>query len=327
MTIKHSPMRRGIIKALSVPALLAASPRISLASDFPTHPITLICPFGAGGSVDQYMRVLAQAASPHFKQSIVIENKPGAGGALSAALLANAHPNGYTLGMLSGSAFRAPWLEPTIGFSPLTDFTYIIGMTSLEFCAVVQQDSPIKSFADFMAIGKEKPGSIQYAAGDPTTLVPVTMASIQKKYGAGFQHIPFKSGADMATALMGGHIDVVIDSVGTYVPHIQSGKFRLLGALGTSRFKAWPDVPTAVEQGYDVVLSTPLGLAGPKGIPASTLQILHAALRRAMQEPEVSAVLDTLNQPEWYRDPAGFEAYAHASYNEAGIMLKNAGLI
>ncbi|WP_353152162.1 tripartite tricarboxylate transporter substrate binding protein [Pollutimonas bauzanensis] len=327
MTIKHSPARRSALKALGVPALLGLCPPSVRAQGFPSHSITLICPFGAGGSVDQYMRVLSQTASRHFGQSIVIDNKPGAGGALSAAILSKVRPDGYTLGMLSSSAFRAPWLEPKMAFSPLTDFSYIIGMTSLEFCAVVRADSPIKSFAQFMEIGKEKPGSIQYAAGDPTTSVPITMVSIQKKYGVEFQHIPYKSGADMAVALAGGHVDAVIDSVGTYVPYIRSGKLRLLGALGETRFKAWPDVPTAREQGYDVVLSSPLGIAGPAGLPVDIVQRLHDGFRRAMQDPETTAVLDTLNQPEWYRDPAAFEAYAHAAYKESGDLLKNAGLI
>jgi len=327
MTVKYSPYRRRALKAFGAPALLGLYPSITSAQDFPSHTITLICPFGAGGSVDQYMRVLSQTASRRFGQSIVIDNKPGAGGALSAALLSKVRPDGYTLGMLSSSAFRAPWLEPKMAFSPLTDFTYIIGMTSLEFCAVVPANSPIKSFAHFMEIGKKNPGSIQYAAGDPTTSVPITMVSVQKKYGAQFLHIPYKSGADMAVALVGGHVDAVIDSIGTYVPHLRSGKLRLLAALGETRFKAWPDVPTAREQGYDVVLSSPLGIAGPAGLSANIVQHLHNGFRQAMQEPEIAAVLDTLNQPEWYRDPPAFEAYARATYKESGRLLKNAGLI
>lgn len=327
MNNNHSKLRRSVLKALMAPAALSLSPRLATASSFPNQPITLICPFGAGGSVDQYMRVLAQAASKHFGQNILVDNKPGAGGALSAALGAKSRPDGYSLVMLSSSAFRAPWLEPTIGFSPLTDFSYIIGLTSLEFCAVVRTDSPIKSFAHFMEIGKEKPGSIQYAAGDPTTSVPITMVNVEKKYGVKFQHIPYKSGADMAVALVGGHVDAVIDSVGTYVPYIRSGKLRLLAAVGETRFKAWPDVPTAREQGYDISLSAPLGLAGPAGIPADIVQRLHDGFRKAMQEPEVGRILDTLNQPEWYRDPAGFESYSHKAFEESGSLLKNAGLI
>lgn len=319
--------RRTFLKSLAAPALISAYPMSALASTFPERPITLICPFGAGGSVDQYMRVLSKAAARHFKQSIIIENKPGAGGALSTALVSKAKPDGYTLAMLSGSAFRAPWLTPDIGYSPLTDLTYIIGMTSLEFCAVVRKDSPIESFADFMRLGKEKPGQLQYAAGDPTTSVPVSMVSIQKKYGVEFQHIPYKSGSDMAVAIMGGHVDVVIDSIGTYVPHLKSGELRLIGALGEHRFKSWPDVPTAVEQGYDVVLSSPLGLIGPAGITEERVARLHDAFRAAMLEPEVAGILDTLNQPEWHRTPENFKKYGAQAYHDAGQLLKTAGLI
>ncbi|WP_028354049.1 Bug family tripartite tricarboxylate transporter substrate binding protein [Bordetella petrii] len=319
--------RRRALQALGAGAALGLAGRAARAQGFPARPVTLFCPFGAGGSVDQYMRVLSQAAAPHLGQPVIIENKPGAGGNLSASLVARARPDGYTLAMSTGSTFRAPWLEPKIGFSPLDDFTYVIGMTSLEFCAVVRADSPLQSFADFMRAGKERPGQVQYAAGDPTTLVPVTMVPFQEQYGVRFQHIPFKSGADMATALMGGYVDVVMDSVGTYVPYIQSGRLRLLGALGAARFKAWPEVPTATEQGYDLVLSAPMGLLGPKGIPPAIVQALHQAFRRAMAEPDIERVLATLNQPEWYRNPQDFAAYARQTYEASGELLRRAKLI
>lgn len=322
-----SPGRRRVLQVLGASAALGMSSTVVRAQDFPSRPVTLLCPFGAGGSVDQYMRVLSQAAAPHLGQNIIIQNKPGAGGNLSASLTASAQPDGYTLAMSTGSTFRAPWLEPTIGFSPLTDFTYVIGMTSLEFCAVVRADSPLQTLSDFMKIGKAEPDRIQYAAGGPTTLVPVTMLPFQEQYGVSFQHIPFKSGADMATALMGGFVDVVIDSVGTYVPYIQSGKMRLLGALGAVRFAAWPDVPTASEQGYELVLSAPMGLLGPKGIPAPIVDTLHQAFHRAMGEPAISSVLATLNQPEWYRSPEAFAAYARQTYDQSGELLRRAKLI
>lgn len=297
-----------------------------LAQDFPVRPVTLICPFAAGGSVDQYMRALSVAASRHMGgQSVIIDCKPGAGGLYSASLVSKARPDGYTLAMTSGSIFRAPWLEPKAGISPLTDFTYVIGMTSLEFCAVVRADSPLKNFADFMKAGKVK--GMQYAAGDPTTAVPVLMKGIEEKYGGEFQHIPYKSGADMVTALMGGHVGIVLDSVGSYVSHISSGKFRLLAALGTTRFKAWPDVPTAVEQGYEVVVSSPMGLIGPPAMKPATVQGVHDIFRKAMREPEVERMLDLLNQPEWYRNSKDFQSYAQKMYQETGDMLRRAKLI
>ncbi len=323
----HSATRRTFLKSLAAPAIASVCPLSAMASTFPERPITLICPFGAGGSVDQYMRVLSKVASQYFQRGIIVENKPGTGGALSTALVARAKPDGYTLAMLSGSAYRAPWLNPSVGYSPITDLSYVIGMTSLEFCAVVRKDSAIKTFADFMRLGKEKAGHIRYAAGDPTTSVPVSMVSIQKKYGVSFQHIPYKSGSDMAVAIMGGHVDVVIDSIGTYVPYLKRGELRLIAALGEQRFKSWPDVPTALEQGYEVVLSAPLGLAGPAGIPADRIALLHDGFRKAMLDPEIAAVLDTLNQPEWYKNPQEFKTYGNQAYHDAGKLLKTAGII
>jgi tripartite-type tricarboxylate transporter receptor subunit TctC len=324
----NSPLigRRRFLQAAAAGASSLGLGRSPLAQDFPVRPLTLICPFAAGGSVDQYMRALSVAAFKHTGgQPILIDNKPGAGGLYSAGIASRARPDGYTLAMTSGSIFRAPWLEPKAGINPLTDFTYVIGMTSLEFCAVVRADSPFKDFADFMKAGKAK--GMQYAAGDPTTAVPVLMKNVEEKYGGQFQHIPYKSGADMVTALMGGHVPIVLDSVGSYVSNINAGKFRLLAALGTSRFTAWPDVPTAVEQGYDVVVSSPMGLIGPPALKAATVQSLHDIFRQAMREPEVERVLDLLNQPEWYRNSKDFEAYAQKTYQETGDMLRRAKLI
>lgn len=327
MPSRFSARRRRVLAALGAPLAASVLGRQARAADFPSRPIILLCPFGAGGTVDQYMRALSMAATPVFGQNILVENKPGAGGTLSAAVVARARPDGYTLAMTTGSTFRAPWLEPQIGFSPLTDFSYIIGMTSLEFCAVVRADSPFKTFADFMRAGQQRPGQVQYAAGDPTTLVPVSMVDIEARYGAKFQHIPFKSGSDMVTAVMGGHVEVVIDSVGTYVPQIKSGKLRLLAALGESRFAAWPQVPTAREQGFEVVLSAPMGLVGPKGMAPDIVASLHQGFKRAMQAPAVAQVLAVLNQPAWYRDPQDFAAYAREAYESSGEQLRRAKLI
>lgn len=322
-TFRH---RRDFLQAAgTVGASLSFGGKL-FAQDFPVKSMTLICPFAAGGSVDQYMRALSVAASRHMGgQNVIIDNKPGAGGLYSASLVSKARPDGYTLAMTSGSIFRAPWLEPKAGISPLTDFTYVIGMSSLEFCAVVRADSPLKNFGDFMKAGKAK--GMQYAAGDPTTAVPVMMRGVEEKYGGEFQHIPYKSGADMVGALMGGHVGVVLDSVGSYVSHISSGKFRLLAALGTTRFKAWPDTLTAVEQGFEVVVSSPMGLIGPPGMKPATVQNIHDIYRKAMREPEIDRMLDLLNQPEWYRNSKDFENYAQKTYHETGEMLRRAKLI
>jgi len=322
---QHLARRRALL-ALGALGASASLPRIARAAGFPSHPITLLCPFGAGGTVDQYMRALAPQLSNELGQRVIIENKPGAGGALASGMAARARPDGYTLAMTSGSTFRAPWLQPDIGFSPTKDFTYVIGMTSLEFCALARDDSPLHTFADFMKAARAQPG-LQYAAGDPTTLAPIVLKAAEQQYGVRLQHIPFNSGSEMATALLGGHVGVVIDSVGTYVPHIRAGKLRLLAAMGSVRFKAWPEVSTAKEQGYDIELSSPMGMVGPRGIPDATLQTLHGALLRAMRTPQVTAVLDLLNQPEWYRSPAEFDTYARQVYQESGELLRKAGAI
>lgn len=320
--------RRNVLKAAGLPAALSLIGQAGWAQGrFPNRPVTLVCPFGAGGSVDQYMRTFGQALAKHLNTSVVIENKAGAGGTLAASTLSAAPPDGYRMLMLTTSVFRAPWLEPAIKYNPTTDFSYVIGLTSLEFAIAVPADSPIKTFKEFMEIGKSKPDSLTFAAGDPTTTIPLAMGAVERKYGVRVRHIPYKSGAEMITAMLGKQVDSIMDSVGALVPHVNAGKFRLLASLGSQRFKAFPDVPTARESGYELEVNAPLGLAGPKGVPAEIVAVWQDAARKAMQDPEVVKVLDLLNQPEWYRNSADYKAWAKTFYEQTGKDLRAAGLI
>lgn len=296
------------------------------ASVLSDRPIVLICPFAAGGTVDQYLRVIGKVAEGILGRTIVVENKPGAGGALATDYITRMKPDGHTLLFMPGGAFRAPWLQDSVRFDPTRDFTYIIGLTNLAFCLCVRDDSPLVDFEAFIRAGREKPGSIQYAAGSPVTLAPITMASFQRKYGVEYQHIPYNSGVEITSALLGGHVDALMDSVGANVPHINSGRLRLLASLGTERLKPWPNVPTALEQGYSLVLEGPMGLVGPKGMDDALVGELHDAFHEAMQDPEVGKILDAIVQPAWYRDPKAYAEYAAEAYVEAGRMVSAAGL-
>ncbi len=316
--------RRQILKLMDAAGLGKGTH--AWASALSDRPIVLVCPYAAGGTTDQYLRALGRAAEKVLGRTVVIENKPGAGGALATDYITRVAPDGHTLLFLPGGAFRAPWLQASIRFDPTQDFSYIIGLTNLAFCLCVRQDSPLANFEDFIRIGKEKPGSLQYAAGSPVTLAPIAMASFQKKYGAEYQHIPYNSGVEITTALLGGHVDALMDSVGANVPYIDDGQFRLLAALSRERFKPWPEVPTALEQGYDLVLEGPMGLVGPKGMDEGLVSELHQAFHEAMQAPEIGKILDAIVQPAWYRDPAAYTAYAVEAYAEAGRMVKAAGL-
>lgn len=320
-------IRRKILQTLAA-APVACAPAIVRAESLRSRPITLICPFGAGGTFDIYLRTLAKAAQDAFGTPLIVENRAGAGGTRGAIALASrsANDDGHLVAAISTGVFRQPWLQ-SVGYDPIADLSYIIGLFSLEFGIAVREDSPIRSLKQFVETGKTRPGSLTYAAGDPNTTVPPYMTIFEKQTATKFRYIPYKSGSEMVIALLGGQIDAVIDSVGGMTSNLQAKKLRLLATLGDQRLKTWPDVPTAAQQGYDLHISAPIGLAAPRHVPQAIIGQLHDGFRSAMQSPDIQKALVSLGLVEWYRNSEQYSAYARQAYADSGKLLYDAGLI
>ena len=223
--------RYGALLAAMLLGLVAGS---ATAQSFPAKPITLICPWPAGGSTDLHLRKLGEIAAKHLGQPIVIENKPGASGMLGPATMARtARPDGYTISQLAISAYRMPHMQK-VDWDPLTDFSYIIGVAGYTFGVVVKSDSPFKSFGDIITYAKANPGKLSYATPGTGTSLHLAMSEIETKAGVQFLHVPFKGYADGATALMGGHVMVQVDSTG-WARFVDAGSLRLLATLGDKR--------------------------------------------------------------------------------------------
>lgn len=294
--------------------------------DFPNRPVTLICPWPAGGSTDQHLRIVAQLASKHLGQAIIVENKPGAGGTLGAiALASTAKPDGHTISQIPLGVFRFPHMQKT-QFDPRKDFTYIIGLSGYTFGLVVRPDSPWKTLGEFVAAGKAKPGAISYGSTGNGTSPHLLMEDLQLKSGAQFQHVPFKGNAEGMNAFLGSHIDAMSDASG-WGTHVDGGKARLLATFTEQRTKRWPTAPTAKEQGLDIVYPSPYGLAGPKGMDPKVVQILHDAFKKALDDPEHQKTLDKLDQILWYRNSADYSKYALETYESERATLARLGLL
>src|SRR5262249_46348360 len=195
-------MKRLFAAATSALALAACG--AAFAQGFPAKPITLICPWPAGGSTDIYFRKLGEAAARHLGQPLVIENRPGGSGMNGPATMAKtARPDGYTISQLTISAFRMPHMQK-VDWDPVNDFTYIIGLAGYTFGIVVKADSPLKSFDDLIAYARANPGKLSYATPGTGTSLHLAMEEIAAKAGVQFLHVPFKGYADGAIALMGG---------------------------------------------------------------------------------------------------------------------------
>ena len=313
-----------VIRFLAAVAIGIATWSQAAAQDFPNKAVTIICPWPAGGTTDQYFRALGQLAGKYLGQPVVIDNKPGAGGTLGPASLLNAKPDGYTIAQIPISVFRFPHMQKT-AFDPTKDFTYIIGLSGYTFGIIVRPETPWMTFQEFIAAGKAKPGSITYGTPGTGTSPHLLVEDLQQKTGARFQHVPFKGNAEGMNSFLGGHIDAVSDSSG-WGTHVDAGKARLLVTFGEQRTKRWPTVPTAKELGIDLVYPSPFGLAGPKGMDPKVVATLHDAFKKALDDPEHQKILDKLDQVPWYRNTADYTKIALESIEAEKQTVERLGL-
>lgn len=315
-------MFKRIVHGVVLLLALAAGP--ALAQQFPVKPITLICPWPAGGASDLVMRAFAESVGKQLGQTVVVENRPGASGTLGAGALVNARPDGYTLTQLPISVFRLPLMQKT-PFDPLKDITYIINVTGYTFGLVVRADAPWKDLNEFVAYAKANPEKITY--GTPGTGTTPHLAVEQFSLAAGIKltHVPFKGFAEGAQSLLGGHIMAHSDSTG-WAPHVDAGKMRLLATYGSKRTKRWPQVPTLLDAGYNTVSDSPFGFGGPKGMDPKVVKILHDAFRNAMDDPKVVAMLEKFDQPVIYMNGEDYTKFAKKTMEDEKPLIERLGL-
>jgi len=302
--------------------LLAATG--ALAQAFPNKPITLICPWPAGGGTDLHLRKMAQIAGGILGQTVLVENRPGGSGMNGPATMAKtARPDGYTISQLAITAFRMPHMQK-VDWDPLADFTYIIGVSGYTFGIVVKSDSPFKSFQDLIEYAKANPGKLSYGTPGTGTSLHLAMEEIGAKTGVKFLHVPFKGQADSAAALMGGHIMVQVDSTG-WGRQVDAGAFRLLATLGDRRTR-W-NAPTVKELGVDTVSNSPYGFVGPKGMPPQVVRTLHDAFKKAMDDPENLKTLQQLDQLYWYKSSEDYARWAAETLKAERATIERVGLL
>jgi tripartite-type tricarboxylate transporter receptor subunit TctC len=323
MTDRRSVLRAAAATAAS--AVSAAMPGIARAQAFPSRPIRLICPWTAGGTTDIVMRSWAEAASKVLGQQVLIENKAGAGGTLSAVELANsAKPDGYTIAQLPHSVFRIPHMQK-VQFDTTKDFTWIVCLTGYTFGMVVRADSPIKDIKDLVAFAKSKPGQFTYGSPGVGTSPHLAVEEFAAKAGIQLQHVPFKGVADGLQALIGGHTMGHSDSTG-WGPQVESGRLRLLATYGSKRTKRWPNIPTLNELGFETVSDSPFGVCGPKGMDPAIVKTLHDAFKKILDDPLVVQTLDKYDQPVIYMDTAQYTKFAQDTFAAEKATIERLGM-
>ncbi|MBU6194076.1 MAG: tripartite tricarboxylate transporter substrate binding protein [Burkholderiales bacterium] len=316
--------RRVLVQAVAASLLGPLSAAVRAQGAWPSQAIKLMIAFPAGGPTDITMRVLAENASRLLGQTVVVENRPGAGGTLPAQQMQQSRPDGHTLAQVPLGVFRMPYTQK-MSWDPLKDLSYIIGVTGYAFGLVVPTDSPIKTWADFVAYAKANPGRLSYGSTGVLTSPHLTMEDIAQRVGVELNHIPFKGSADLMQAILGGQIMAAADSTG-FAPHVASGRLRVLNTWGAQRLPKFPDVPTLTELGIPLVQASPYGLAGPKGMDPALVQRIHDVFKQAMEQPSHVEVLARYDQALMHMNPQQYLRFAEETFRREKALVEKLGL-
>ncbi|MDM0108519.1 tripartite tricarboxylate transporter substrate binding protein [Variovorax sp. J22R24] len=322
-TSPGSSRRAVLAGAVGAAALSALRP--AGAQSFPSRPVTLICPWPAGGSTDRHMRALAELAGKNLGQSVIVENRPGGGGTTGPGTMAlTAKPDGYTISQYPMGMLRVPHMQK-MQWHPLKDFTFILGVSGYTFGLTVRADSPFRTFNDYIEAARKDPGKVDYGSTGIGSSPHLLMEEVAINAKVSLNHISFKGNADLQQALLGGHVMAQSDASG-WGKLVDDGQMRLLVTFGDKRTKRWPNVPTAQELGYGVVSTSPYGLAAPKGMDPVVARTLHDAFKKAMEDPRHVELLDQLDQDAWYRSGDDYAKWARDTHAKDKLLIERLGL-
>jgi tripartite-type tricarboxylate transporter receptor subunit TctC len=317
----------GFLRSVMLVALVGLASRPALSQDYPTRPIKLLVGFAAGGATDTTFRKLGELAAKDLGQPIIIENRPGAGATLAPSTMAKADdPDGYTISAATAGLLRYPYMQK-VDWDPLKDFTWIAGLGGYTFVLAVNSESPIKTAADFVAYAKQNPESMTVATAGAGTTMHLLAEALAGMAGVKITHVGYKGSSGAVTALLGGHTMATVDAIGTILPHVQSGKMRVLLTFDAQPVASLPGVPTAKSLGYDLVYPAPYGLVGPKGMPPAIVDRLYKAFKAAADSEDYKKLLVTLGQTEWQKSPAEYQKWASEFYVSERSLVERAKLL
>jgi tripartite-type tricarboxylate transporter receptor subunit TctC len=320
-------MRRLKAALAAVAALSIASGTALAQAAYPSKPVHLLVPFPPGGAVDIVARTLSDELSKRWGQSIVVENRPGAGGTIAEAVAAKAKPDGYTIILVASGHAITSFLYPDLPYDPLRDFTPLSLVGSSPNMMLVREDSPLRSIADVLAAARDKPGQLSYGYAGNGTSPHLAGELLKYMTKVAITPVPYKGGAPVLNDLLGGHIPLSFNNIPESIGFVQAGKLRPLGVTTAKRSAVLPDVPTIAESGlpgYDTGVWW--GFLAPAGLPAAIKARLAKDCAEAVQ---VAAVRDRLLKIG--AEPIGgsaeeFDRLIRSDHEKWGPVIKAAGI-
>ena len=294
---------------------------------FPAKPIRISIPFGAGGVADLTMRLLAQGLTERTKQQVVIENRPGAGGLMSAQAVLEAPPDGYTLGVIGNGQAIAMSLFKARPYNVLTDFTFVSITARFEMLLAVKAESPLKSLQDVVTAARKDPGKLNFGAINPGSTQNLSAHLFKQVSGSDVTIIPYKTTPDLITAILRSDVDVGFDYYAALQPVIADNKVRIVATSGEERNLLLHNVPTARESGFpDYIVTSWNGLASAARMPTDVLTVLNGQINAALSDPALRATASKLGMDARGSTPDQMRDRMSADIKKWASVIENAGI-
>jgi tripartite-type tricarboxylate transporter receptor subunit TctC len=281
---------------LCIPLLACVTASVSAQSDWPNRVITYVVPYPAGGTTDILARLIAQKLGQALHTTVVVENRPGATGAIGSAFVARAPADGYTLlGASTASHAINPALNPKLPYDAIKSFEPVVMIGTIPSVLIVGPNSPYRNVQALLAAAKAKPGAVTFASGGSGTILQMSGELLKEERRVNMTHVPYKGDVPAIQDVMAGHVDFMFAPTAPILPHVQGGKLRALGVATKARVASLPAVPTMAEAGVpDFEAEQWQAVFAPAGTPATIVQRLNTEINRILKDPEVVAHLDKL---------------------------------
>lgn len=321
-------MTSRLLTALGAAAITFGALGSAIGQEWPSKPIRIVVPFVPGGPVDIQARLIGDKLSEALNTTVVVENRPGAGGNIGAASVARAEPDGYTFLLASGSILTInEFLYPSLSFNPEKELAPITTTGDMPLIVVVNADNKSETLEEFIEYAKANKGNIFFSSPGNGTTPHLGSQLLQREADVSITHVPYKGGAQSITAVVSGEVTGAMETPPSALPHIQAGKIKPLAVAGPERLAHLPDVPTTAEAGYpNIQVLAWFALVAPEGTPEEILDRMNTEVRKALEDESVRERFAALGIRPAGMSRDEFAAYAAAERERWGKIVKEAGI-